>query len=342
MTPDQAIARIAQEVGFADIDGEGFNGIDYATYLALLEPRDEAGPPYIDVITVQGAITLDGDTLATANANVIVELIRRSRRNEQTAAIVVRIDSPGGSQFASELIRQELELAQLGGTPVVASFGSAAASGGYWLSATADEIVSEATTITGSIGIFSVVTTYEKTLSDLGVHTDGVGTTANTTGLSTLVGINEAMSGVLQARVEHGYDQFVNLVAKGRSMEKEQVLGLAGGRVWSGEAALDLGLVDQLGGLNEALRRAAELAGVTSWQKRHVDPSRDPRSELIAELLSAQALVKGPIMRSLPIISELSKALVRLQWLDDPGGLHVMCMECLTPSHESGSLILRQ
>ncbi|MFT7654756.1 MAG: protease-4 [Candidatus Azotimanducaceae bacterium] len=342
MTPDQAIARIAQDVGYADTNSEEFNGIDYATYLSLLEPSDEATPPYIDIITVQGAITLEGDSLATANANVIVELIRRSRRNEETAAIVVRVDSPGGSQFASELIRQELELAQLGGTPVVASFGSAAASGGYWLSATADEIVSEATTITGSIGIFSVVTTYEKTLSDLGVHTDGVGTTANTTGLSTLVGINEAMSGVLQARVEHGYDQFVNLVAKGRSMEKEQVLGLAGGRVWSGEAALDLGLVDQLGGLNEALRRAAELAGVTSWQKRHVDPSRDPRSELIAELLSAQALVKGPIMRALPIVTDLSKALVRLQWLDDPGGLHVMCMECVTPSHESGSLILRQ
>lgn len=342
MTPDQAIARIAQDVGYADSNGEGFNGIDYATYLSLIEPRVEFAPPFIDVITVQGAITLEGGSLATANANVIVELIRRSRRDEETAAIVVRVDSPGGSQFASEMIRQELELAQLGGMPVVASFGSAAASGGYWLSATADEIVSEATTITGSIGIFSLLTTYEKTLSELGVHTDGVGTTANTTGLSTLVGINEAMSGVLQARVEHGYDQFVNLVAKGRSMKKEKVLSLAGGRVWSGEAALDIGLVDALGGLSEALGRAADLAGVSSWQKRHVDPLRDPRSELIAELLNVRTLAKDPFISTLPIVTDLTRTLVRLQWLDDPGSLHVMCMECISPSHESGSLILRQ
>ena len=122
----------------------------------------------------------------------------------------MRIESPGGSQFASELIRQELELAQLSGTPVVASFASVAASGGYWVAATADEIVSEATTITGSIGIFSMLMTFENTLEEYGIHSDGVGTSANTTSLSQFTGVNANIRDLLQSQVEHGYQQFIN------------------------------------------------------------------------------------------------------------------------------------
>ena len=164
----------------------------------------------------------------------------------------------------------------MAGKPVVASFGASAASGGYWIAATADAIVAEPTTITGSIGIFAFMTTFEDTLSSYGVHTDGVGTTNLTMGMNPFTGINDAMAGVMQARVENGYEQFINLVARGRNMSVEQVEEIAQGRVWSGEVARELGLIDALGGMQTALATAAELAEIDDWVSMRLAQPVDP------------------------------------------------------------------
>lgn len=347
LTPDQARVRIGQVVGFADARAEQLNAIDFQSYVRVRgELNAGMTGPYVDIITVQGPITLDGDSFTTANANVIVDLIRQSRTDPETGAIVLRVDSPGGSQFASELIRQELELAQLSGTPVVASFASAAASGGYWVAATADEIISEATTITGSIGIFSLLMTYENTLADFGIHNDGVGTSTNTTGFGPFTGINENMSALFQSQVEHGYQQFVSLVAKGRNKTVAETSELASGRVWSGEAALDVGLVDQLGGLQLALQRAATLAQLSDWQTRRRLQPVDPRSEFLAALTQVRSFVAGSAQPEFvvtptaadPLARYLGRAMHYLSWLKDPRHLHAFCAECVLPNHDLGGL----
>ena len=227
------------------------------------------------------------------DANVVnmeptLELIRRARRNPSVKALVLRVDSPGGSQFASEVIRQELELVQIAGKPVVASFGATAASGGYWISATSDAIVAEKTTITGSIGIFAMANTFENALAEIGVNPDGVGTTDLTLGMSTVGGLNTQVKQLFQAQVENGYEQFINLVARGRNMPADAVEQIAGGRVWSGEDAAEIGLVDELGGLQVAIERAANLAGLDDWTVVRLAPPLDATQLLLSQSRSTR------------------------------------------------------
>lgn len=335
LTTDQARVRIADEVGY-DSQGTGINGISYDAYLEATETTKliSAGDQ-IAVLVAQGPIMLDGPAGDVASAEELNALIRQARQNPQTKALVLRVDSPGGGQLASELIRQEIELFQLSGRPVVASFGSVAASGGYWIAATADEIVAEASTITGSIGIFSFVTTYEDTLKRYGVHSDGVGTTDNVLGVSPLAGISEDMSGILQASVEHGYEQFIQLVARGRDKTPEEVDYVAQGRIWSGAAALDLGLVDSLGGLQHALDRAAALAGLDQYNVKRLKPPVDPRQQLLAELLTTETLELLHLPRQWTdnpgsVYAQVTHHLKQLSVFSDPGQLYALCLSCPT------------
>ncbi|MEM9623232.1 MAG: signal peptide peptidase SppA [Pseudomonadota bacterium] len=336
LTSDQANVRIADEVGMAD-DGE-INGIGYQDYLVAADVQNyggeaPAGSAKIAVIVAQGMIV---SSAQTGQRNVVaaeqtIELIRRARYNPDIKGVVLRVDSPGGSQFASELIRQELELVQLMGKPVVASFGATAASGGYWIAATADAIVSEPTTLTGSIGIYSIAPTFENSLEQVGVHTDGVGTTEMTLGMSPFTGVNPPMARVLQSQVEHGYKQFINLVARGRDMPVSEVEPIAEGRVWSGDVAHELGLVDELGGLQVALRRAAELAELETWSSVRLAPPQDTRSLILSQLLAPQSAVQG-LGGSLfsDMARQARQVLAALSRLDDPLNIYTLCASCLT------------
>ncbi len=327
---DQAKSRLAQDVG---LNAEGdINAIDFQSYLRArgIDPYaeiDGAGNPTIAVIIVEGMIMTDGRGADVAGADEIRELIRQARVDDNIEALVVRIDSPGGSQFASEIVRQELELVQLSGKPVVSSMGATAASGGYWIAATSDAIVAERETITGSIGIFSVAPTLENSLETVGVHTDGVGTTPITLGLNSFTGINEEMSQILQARVEHGYEQFLNLVARGRDLPVAVVRESAEGRVWSGEVAQELGLIDVIGGLDTAIAEAARLAEADRWNVRHLSPPVDPRSLLMAELFGPATLF--PAAAELPRALLEAPATVLLTQLKDPFNLFTLCLECV-------------
>lgn len=326
LTGDQAEVRIAEEVGYHQ-DGSGhINGIDFLSYIearGLTPDPMGIGPDKIALIVAEGMIVTEGRGQGLIAADTLIPLIRQARENDSIKALVVRVNSPGGSQLASELIRQELELVQLSGKPVVASFGASAASGGYWISATADSILAEPSSITGSIGIFSFIPTFEETLARYGVHTDGVGTTALTLGASPFAGLNSPMQQILQARVEHGYEQFINLVARGREMDLLDVEEIAQGRIWSGAVAHELGLIDELGGLDSAISTAAELAGLTRWSLSPLREAIDPRSLLLQQLVSPSAYSGNALTFHLRHVIEL------LEGFDDPFGTYALCAQCI-------------
>lgn len=327
LTSDQANVRVAEEVGYKDSNRMELNAIGFESYLLarnLSEPSLGLARNKIAVVVAQGMIVSSGRGDDIVAADETIDLIRRARQDASVKALVLRVDSPGGSQLASELIRQELELLQVAGKPVVASFGASAASGGYWIAATADQIVAEPATITGSIGIFSVLATFENTLSRYGVYTDGVGTTA-ITGDSVFTGVSDAMAQILQARVENGYEQFLNLVARGRDMTLEDVEKVAEGRVWTGEVAQELGLVDQLGGMQTAIDTAAALAGLDKWDTIRLRRPIDPREALLAELFAPQSQ-QGGINLNLP--AQLAGTLAQLQRFDDPRHVYALCESC--------------
>jgi protease-4 len=323
LTHDQARARVAAEVGYAP-DG-GFTRIGLRDYLkASNGDLDPGGTPAVGVISAQGPILMGRQTRGVIAAETTMELIRRARQDEDIRAVVLQVNSPGGSAFASELIRQELELLQLAGKPVVASMSNVAASGGYWIAATADRILARPTSITGSIGVFGLFPTFEESLAEIGVSSDGVGTTPLSRALNPFAALPVDMASILQLNVERTYEQFINLVARGRDMTPEAVDEVAQGRVWTGLRAKDLGLVDDLGGLDDAIGLAAELAELEDYGVERLRPALSAREALLSSLGEIRSgLVAHPLWRHL---SELER-LVR--GLNDPNHGYALCESCL-------------
>jgi protease-4 len=286
----------------------------------------------VGVVTVRGTIVVDDPRGGSAGANQIVQLLRDARADDNVKALVLRVDSPGGSAFGSELIRAEVELLQLAGKPVVVSMSGLAASGGYWIAATSDEIWADPSTITGSIGIFGLVPTFETSLAQIGVRADGVANAPLGAGAGPFSALPPDVALVLQSTVEHGYRQFVNLVARGRSMKPEQVEAIAQGRVWTGSDAKRLGLVDQLGGLDGAVAAAAKRAKLEQWTVRRIEPEQDARQALLLSLAEEFGFAdtasarQGSAMRT--VIDGLLGSTELLSRLDDPRHLYTLCTGC--------------
>ena len=248
-----------------DEENNSYKAISHKSYLKAIR-----GPlPYINktknrvaVITAKGTIMDGSQKEGNIGGDTVSALIREARNNDKVKAIVLRVDSGGGSAFASEIIREELVKAQEQGIKVVASMGDVAASGGYWISATADEIWARPSTITGSIGIFGMFSTFEKPLNKYGVFRDGVGTTKYSNPIDTGQPLSEDVAAIIQTGIDAGYEKFLDLVAKGRNMTRDEVSKIAEGRVWSGKQAHEFGLVDNLGSLDQAIESAAKLAGL--------------------------------------------------------------------------------
>ena len=279
----------------------------------------------IAVIIASGTI-LDGyQPAGMIGGDSTANLIREAHEDENTKAIVLRVDSGGGSAFASEVIREELELAKTKGIKIVASMGNVAASGGYWISAAANEIWASHDTITGSIGIFGLFPTIDKTLEEIGISSDTVGTT-KLTSPDPFEELNSIYGKALQSEIEYGYVQFINLVSKSRNMSYEEVDAIAQGRVWSGEDAIDIGLVDSLGNLNDAIRRASELAEIeddffltypkvgSSWQE---------------QLFSSFSVKNGLSNLVETNINNQLKELLELNSLNDPRNIYLKCLDCI-------------
>ena len=327
MHPEQARSFIAETVG-QDEENGGYRSIDYEAYLQALGPPS-AQERNVGLIVLRGIIQMGDDKNAAASDN-LVELIREAREDETVEALVLRIDSPGGSAFASELIRQEMELTQQAGKPVVASMAGLAASGGYWVAATADRIYAHPTSITGSIGVFALLPSFEESLSDIGVTSDGVGSSPLSDGFNPMRGISEPMQRVLQASIAHTYQRFIHLVAQGRGMTPAAADEVGQGRVWLGAQAQELGLVNELGGLEEAIAAAAELAELPEGYglKRFATPV-SPQDQLIRELM--QSVRGGP---EHPLARALGKAWGMLEAFNDPGHAYALCEPCLGLLHQ--------
>jgi protease-4 len=242
-----------------------FNQVSVEEYLQATRAEPVLGKHSdnkVAIVVASGEI-LDGyHPPGTVGGDSTSELLRDARYDDDVKAVVLRIDSPGGSVFASEEIYREVQALRQAGKPVVASMSSVAASGGYYIAAGADQIFASPGTITGSIGIFAIVPTFERTLDKLGVHVDGVGTT----NLSGQFRLDRSLSSdaraVLQLVTERGYHDFLARVADGRKSTPEKIDAIARGRVWSGQSALKIGLIDHLGSFQQAVTAAAALAHV--------------------------------------------------------------------------------
>jgi len=258
-------------------------------------------------------------------------LIKKARETRSVKALVLRINSGGGSAFASEVIRQELLELKKSGKPLIVSMGTVAASGGYWIAADADEIWASPSTITGSIGIFGAIPTFEKTLASLGIHSDGTGTTPLAAGLDLTQPLPAQLKSALQQAIAYNYDQFLQIVANGRNLTKTKVAELAQGRVYDGQRAKSLGLVDQLGSLEEAIGAAAGLADLKTFTTEYIRQPVSVREHFLRLLSSSDALIDHSVARQNPVILRLKKILFPrlndLLLLDDPHGVYARCLE---------------
>ncbi len=318
-------------------DKKTYKNISHTSYLKAIRspiPYVNDTKQRVAVITAKGSIVDGNQKEGVIGGDTVSGLIRKARNNDKVKAIVLRVDSGGGSAFASELIREELVKAQEQGIKVVASMGDVAASGGYWISATSDEIWARASTITGSIGIFGMLPTFEKPLNKFGIFRDGVGTTKYANPIDTGLPLSEDVASIIQTGIDAGYEEFLRIVGEGRNMTRDQVDQIAQGRVWSGKQALEFGLVDKLGSLNDAVASAAELAGIEDYFTWHVKRTLSEEEKLLQEIFnSAQASIVGekaeaPAKKQTlksQFVEQISTSLNEIERWNDPKHTYANC-----------------
>lgn len=299
--------------GVADDDAEGgFRRIELDDYLAHLDQGLEAVVPkkHVAVVVAEGEITGGDAPPGRVGGDSASALLRQAHDDDNVAAVVLRVNSPGGEVFASEQIRREVERLKAAGKPVVVSMGDVAASGGYWISMDADRIYADPSTITGSIGIFGVIPTIPRTLEKIGVHTDGVGTSPYAGAFDLTRPLDPAVGGMIQSVIEKGYRDFTGRVAKARGRSVEQIDAVAQGRVWSGAQAMQRGIVDAMGGLQVALDDAAQRARLGKrgqYQVRYIEKTPTPFEKFFAGL--AQSRVGLGLLRESDTARSLLAAL---------------------------------
>lgn len=290
-------ARLVELVG-EDAKKHSFNQIAMGDYLQA-KGGDRFGKKakgdLVAVVVAKGGISDGSRPPGQIGGDSTAALIRQARHTKEVKAIVLRVDSPGGSGFASEVIRRELEVARAEGKVVVASFGSVAASGGYWISMAADEVWASPNTITGSIGIFAMFPNVARAMGKhLGIYVDGVGTTRMAGALRLDRPLDPEVGRTVQALIDNGYRDFLEVVSKARSMTPEDVDKVARGRVWSGARAHQLGLVDHLGSLDDAIKAAAARAGLgEKYAVRFIEKELKFKERLMRDLLSRATAMAG-------------------------------------------------
>ncbi|WP_394205316.1 signal peptide peptidase SppA [Shewanella waksmanii] len=312
--------------------GDSYKHIGFADYQSLVASHPTLNlQDTVGIVVAKGNILNGNQPAGQIGGESTAQLLRDARFDDQVKAVVMRVDSPGGSAFASEQIRQEVIALKAAGKPVVVSMGSYAASGGYWISASADYILATPTTLTGSIGIFGMVTTFEDSLAHLGIHTDGVAT-SEWSSFSSTKGLNEELKAVIQRHIERGYYDFISLVANERGMSLDEVDAIAQGRVWSGVKAKQLGLVDELGDLDNAVAKAAELAELDKFDTKVIEQELSAQEQLI-QAMFAQAvsyLPQSQLQNSVlqDVFMQLESAINEFSSFDDPNNLYLYCDTC--------------
>jgi len=309
-------------------DGKSFANISGFEYFQLIqsEKEIESSDNKIAVIVARGTIVNGTQPPGTIGGDSTSKLIREAHQDDNVKAIVLRVDSGGGGVFASEQIRQEIIEAKEKGLTIIASMGNVAASGGYWISANAHEIWASHNTITGSIGIFGLLPTIDRALDEIGINSDGVRTTKFDLSGDVTQPLNEGLSKLIQNDIEQGYKRFIGLVAETRDMSLEEVDKIAQGRVWAGSTALDLGLVDNLGNLKSAIKRAAELSEIVDYTTYYPSQEVNWREEVLERLFNyIPAFIKDNLL-----IQKTVDTLKDLEKLNDPKGIYIICEDCQT------------
>ncbi|HAZ78711.1 MAG TPA: signal peptide peptidase SppA [Porticoccaceae bacterium] len=321
---------------------EHFNSIDMNSYLIntrLVAQSKVAKKDSVAVVVASGPIMDGQQPEGNIGGDTLAEIFSSLGDEEQIKSVVLRIDSGGGSAFASEIIREAITDLQGKNIPVVVSMGSVAASGGYWIAADADHIIAMPSTITGSIGVFGIIPTIDKSLAALGVYSDGVGTTKSAGMWAIDRPLSEQTKTVVQMGVDNIYDQFVTLVAEGRDSTPEDVHSIAQGQVWSGNQALENGLIDELGDLNAAIEVAADLANLDDYRIDYIRKEMSPIELLLTQLntnarhyarkLGLSGEIESISKNNLQFyINKITAPLTRIEQLNDPRGIYLFCEKC--------------
>ncbi|EIO01884.1 signal peptide peptidase SppA, 67K type [Escherichia coli PA28] len=320
---------LTKEFGWSKAD-KNYRAISYYDY-ALKTPADTGDS--IGVVFANGAIMDGEETQGNVGGDTTAAQIRDARLDPKVKAIVLRVNSPGGSVTASEVIRAELAAARAAGKPVVVSMGGMAASGGYWISTPANYIVANPSTLTGSIGIFGVITTVENSLDSIGVHTDGV-STSPLADVSITRALPPEAQQMMQLSIENGYKRFITLVADARHSTPEQIDKIAQGHVWTGQDAKANGLVDSLGDFDDAVAKAAELAKAKQWHLEYYvdeptffDKVMDNMSGSVRAMLpdAFQAMLPAPLAS---VASTVKSESDKLAAFNDPQNRYAFCLTC--------------
>ncbi|MGH8139307.1 MAG: signal peptide peptidase SppA [Steroidobacteraceae bacterium] len=333
-THQEVERRLIGLVGEDDSNGsfQSVSGQDYVRIAHAQKKLHADGRKRVGVIVASGEI-LDGDQPpGTIGGDSTARLIRQARLDKNVQAVVLRVDSPGGSVLASEHIYHELQALRAAGKPLVVSMGDLAASGGYYISAPADEIWASPATLTGSIGIFAIIPTVDKTLGKVGVNVDGVGTTA----LSSQMRIDRPLGAdaraLLQAEIERGYEVFLERVATGRKKTRDQVDSIAQGRVWAGMDAKRLGLVDGLGSFDDATKAAARRAKLTDYAVEFMEPELTWAQELVLQMktravraVASAGTQSGTLAQVATRLDPLRREVERLSRFSEPNRVYAYC-----------------
>lgn len=352
LSHEQSNEYLVERVGAANEDGL-YEAVGFQRYVAHKRPPVQPGPEgeRIAVIVAEGNILPGDQPPGSIGGDSLTRLLHATAEREDVSAIVLRINSGGGSAFASELIYQAIADIRADGLPVVASMGPLAASGGYYIAAGADRVLATPATLTGSIGVFAAFPTFEKLLERAGVNTDGVGTTPMAGAVRLDRPLQPELASTLQHTVDFTYRTFLERVAQGRDLSLEAVAEVAEGRVWSAGDALEHGLVDQLGSLEAAIAEAGALAGIEQWGVEYVQPPLSPREMLLQQLAQrAQLWLPGLLSEGvgsswlraasgqasasvgLPaMLGPLRQAADQLAGLSDPRHLYMQCSGCMAP-----------
>lgn len=327
--------QLSSLIGHSVSDEQRVNARHYFRQVINATPSK---PHKIALIVASGNILPGKQPDGAIGGDSLYALIKQVKNSDEYSALVLRIDSGGGSAFASEIIRDELASLK-GKMPVYVSMGSVAASGGYWIATAADKIWAQPTTITGSIGVFGAIPTFEKSLEKIGISVDGVETTDMAGGLRIDRPLNDKITRTIQSSVDGTYDKFITLVAEARGQTKDAINEIAQGRVWTGATAKELGLVDELGTLDSAIKAVAHAADVTDYNVELISLPRSPKEEFLRSFaenahigVDIPSLFTG--LDSITALTELApivKPLHDVITFKDPRNLYVKCFECVTP-----------
>lgn len=328
---DQMEDAVAKVVGRAN---HSFRGVEYRQYLDAVDGDGRGqtmGGNRVGVVVAEGDIMNGDQPPGSIGGDSTSELIREARYDDSIKAVVLRVDSPGGSSFASDLILREIELTKEAGKPVVVSMGDVAASGGYWISMAGDKIYASPSTITGSIGIFGMLPTFQDSLSKIGVHTDGVGTTKLSDAFDITRPMAPEMQQAFQLSIDHGYREFITKVAKNRHMKVDDVDAIAQGRVWAGSEAKHLGLVDAYGDMDDAVAEAAKLADIGSrYSVDYIEKQPSFFERVITSMADDSDTALGGFSlpgaaTTAPWYARLMRLAGSLSIFDDPRGIYAYC-----------------